>query len=406
MTDRSTISTAVLEKTYSQLFSWCREKDFAGHDPFDALNSTVFQKTPLKSSRNARLIWTQLLKRSPSDFRAFLKVPLQRNAKGVALFALAQLADYRTYKTTDSEAKVCAFLSDLKQMQLSGYSGAAWGYNFDWQSRNFFAPRNTATIVPTAFAGRAFLEAARALNNKDYLDQARSICDFIIADLPRTFETSKEICFSYAPHTSTQIFNASLLAAEILAGVNAFTREKELLELAERATRFVVNYQRRDGSWAYGAAPAQSWIDNFHTAYVLSSLARLVETLPAKKEFLSALERGYEFWKKSFFLADGWPKYYHDHLFPADVHAGASAIVTFLELTDLDSQARVHAEKVAEWLITNMRDERGFFYYQRHRFYTVRKPYMRWSEAWMLYALARLRESRISKSQLNLAGYV
>ena len=37
-------------------------------------------------------------------------------------------------------------------------------------------------------------------------------------------------------------------------------------------------------------------------------------------------------------------------------------------------------------------DRRGFFYYQKRRLYTARTPYMRWSQAWMMYALARLLE--------------
>ncbi len=41
-----------------------------------------------------------------------------------------------------------------------------------------------------------------------------------------------------------------------------------------------------------------------------------------------------------------------------------------------------------------MRDHSGFFYYQRRRFYTVRAPFMRWSQAWTTYALARLLEER------------
>jgi hypothetical protein len=51
------------------------------------------------------------------------------------------------------------------------------------------------------------------------------------------------------------------------------------------------------------------------------------------------------------------------------------------------------AEQIAQWAITNLRDENGFFYYQRRRLQKVRIPYMRWSEAWMIYALARLREA-------------
>ena len=40
----------------------------------------------------------------------------------------------------------------------------------------------------------------------------------------------------------------------------------------------------------------------------------------------------------------------------------------------------------------NLRDPRGFFHYQRRRLYTVRTPYMRWSQGWMPYALARFLE--------------
>jgi hypothetical protein len=315
-----------------------------------------------------------------------IRVPAERNAKGIALFTLAQIANHRRVKTRESEAVVREFISGLLAMKADGYSGACWGYNFDWQSRNFFAPRGMPTIVPTAFAARALIEAGHA--------EARSVCDFIMNDLPRTVDTETEICFSYAPNTNTRIFNASLLAAEVLASVGKTTGENELIELAERAARYVVNNQQPDGSWLYGAEPKQAWTDNFHTAYVLFSLKRITDISTRKNEFQQGLERGYQFWKNNFFLADGWPKYYHDESYPADVHAGASAIVTFLELNDLDSSSTAIAEKVAHWSIANMRDEQGFFYYQRRRFYTVRTPFMRWSQAWMLYALARLLENR------------
>ena len=381
---------------YDQLFSWCREHDFAGHDPFDGLNSRLFQSTPLAQSRNARFIWTQLIKRSPSDFRTLARVPAERNAKGIALFALAQIASYRRAKTQQSEQEAHSFVSGLLSMKLNGYSGACWGYNFDWQSRNFFAPRDTPTIVPTAFAARALIEAAQDLQDfqDECLQVARSVCDFILKDLPRTVDNERELCFSYAPDSNTQIFNASLLAAEVLASIGKLTGEDELFEPAARATRYVVNNQNPDGSWFYGTNPKQLWIDNFHTAYVLFSLKRIIEVAPFGPEFQPALERGYDYWKNNFFLAEGWPKYYHDDPYPADAHAAASAIVTFLECAELDKNALKLAQNVASWTIQNLRDARGFFYYQRRRFYTVRKPYMRWTQAWMLYALARLLEER------------
>ena len=394
-------SQSLFQTVYDELFSWCRQNDFAGHDPFDALNSRLFQSTPLAQSRNARFIWTQLVKRSPADVRSLVGVPAERNAKGIALFALAQIANYRRVKTKEAALVVREFLSGLMAMKVDGYSGAAWGYNFDWQSRNFFASRDTPTIVPTAFAARALIEGAGSLKEvgqdgqdlqDEYLRVARSICEFILRDLPRSVESDKEVCFSYAPGSDTRIFNASLLAAEVLASVGQMNGEDELLDYAERATRYVVNNQQRNGSWSYGTDPKQSWKDNFHTAYVLFSLKRIISVSSAKEEFQPALERGYEFWKTNFFLAEGWPKYYDDDPYPVDAHAAASAIITFLECRDLDADALGLAQSVANWTIRNLRDERGFFYYQKRRFYTVRKPYMRWTQAWMLYALSRLLE--------------
>lgn len=387
-------SHSELERAYRSLSAWCAERRYAGHDPFDALNSRFFQATPLKNSRAARLVWTQLFKRSPVNLRGVAGVPAQKNSKGTALFALAQLSGWRREKTEAAEHEARILLSDLLAARIPNVRGAAWGYNFDWQGRAFFAPVGTPTIVPTAFAARALLEASRDFQDEEYLRVARSACDFILQDLNRTVETAEEICWSYSPLDRTRVFNASLLAAETLSVVGALTGEEELRELGLRGARYVVNHQRADGSWAYGADSYQSWADNFHTAFILTSLARIMKSHPAAHdEFMAATTRGLRFWRERFFLADGWPKYFHDRLYPADAHSAGAAIVALVELCEMDESALLHAERIALWAITHLRNARGFFYYQRRRFYTVRTPYMRWSQAWMLYALARLLET-------------
>jgi hypothetical protein len=382
-----------IEQTFQELFNWCRGHGFAGHDPFDALNSRMFQRTPLVRSRGARLLWTQTFKRLPFNLRPLALVPRQQNAKGLALFSLAAISNYRRLQTHEAENEARYLLDQLAKARIEGYSGAAWGYNFDWQSRNFFAPKGTPMVVPTAFAARAFVEATKTFAGADYLTLAQSSCDFILGDLRRTTEAPDEICFSYSPFDNTRIFNASLLAAETLAGVGSITGETQLCDFANCAANYVVRRQGNDGSWTYGMGESQVWTDSFHTAYVLMSLRRIELSCAMKSvELRRAVEHGYDFWRERFFLADGWPKYYHDRLYPADAHAAATAIITLIEFSELDDDALSLARKIASWAIAHLRDERGFFYYQRHRFFTIRTPYMRWTQAWMLYALARLLE--------------
>jgi hypothetical protein len=384
-----------LKSAHHDLWQWCRAQGFAGYDPFDALNSRLFQATPLKHSRGARLAWTQFHKRSPINFRSLVRIPRERNSKGIALFALAALANYRREPTQEAEIEARELLDDLMWMRLKGFKGAAWGYNFDWQSRSFFVPRGTPTVVPTAFAARALCEGAQVFSAEEYLPFARTICDFILNDLNRSDETNDEVCFSYSPLDRTRVFNASLLAAETLGTVGRLNGDASLCDWAMRTARYVVRRQRADGSWAYGADEHQSWADNFHTAFVLGSLSRIIDSCePARDEFEPALRRGYEFWKERFFLEHGWPKYYPDRLYPADAHSAASAIVALVELRGRVPGALNLAEQIAAWVIKNLRDKSGFFYYQQRRFYKVRIPYTRWSESWMMYALARLWEVR------------
>ena len=315
----------------------------------------------------------------------------------MALFALAALADYRRTRTKEAEVDARELLDELIAMSLKGFKGACWGYNFDWQSRSFFAPKGTPTIVPTAFAARALCEAAEVLDRHKYLPLARTVCSFILSDLKRTDETSDEVCFSYSPLDQTRVFNASLMAAEVLATVGGTLQEDSLVDMAMHAARYVIRRQHADGSCAYGADSHQSWSDNFHTAFILMSLSRIIDRCAARDELEPALTRGYDFWKERFFLTNGWPKYYPNQLYPADVHSAAAAIVTLVELRGRFPATLDLAEQIASWTIDNLRSPHGFFYYQRKRFYTNRIEYMRWSQAWAAYALARLIEVKSKK---------
>lgn len=387
-----------LEKVYQTLFSYCETRDFAGHDPFDGLSSSFFRSTPLKHSATARLAWLQIIKRSPIDLRRVLKVRNGVNAKGLALFALAEFSRFRASGKPQHAENGKRLIERLLTIGLDGKSAdgrrtLAFGYNFDWQSRNFFAPVGTPAIVPTAFASQALVEAYELLEDERYLNAAREICDFVLSKLNRSIETEDEICFSYTPIDNEVIFNANLLAGESLARVGAITGNGEYLEMAAKTVRFALRRQRGDGAWSYGAGAKQGWVDNFHTAYVLLSLFRISGLIPdLRSETYEAIRRGTDYWLDNFFLDDGTPKYYDSAIYPVDIHSAAVAVVALCELSIIDARMLPLAIKTGEWTISNMRDDAGFFYYQARKNRTIKTPFMRWGQSWMAYALARLIE--------------
>src|SRR5438309_8079350 len=72
--------------TALKLLAYCEANDWAGYDPYDALNSRVFTALPFLNSRLPRLVLTQALKRSPINIRRLLLIPKTQNPKAIALF--------------------------------------------------------------------------------------------------------------------------------------------------------------------------------------------------------------------------------------------------------------------------------------------------------------------------------
>jgi hypothetical protein len=109
------------------------------------------------------------------------------------------------------------------------------------------------------------------------------------------------------------------------------------------------------------------------------------------------IEKGLNYWLENFFSIDGIPKYYDRKTFPIDIHSASAAVVALCELNEIEAKCLSLAEKVLGWTVGNMRDEEGFFYYQKRADKTVRTSFIRWSQAWMAYALSKFLEAQNRK---------
>lgn len=382
----------------SSLKSYCEAEQFKGWDPYDGLNSKVFQALPfLKNSALCRLVVIQGFKRSPINFRKIAMVPKDYNAKGIGLFLQGYCNLYKAVCDNQqlqdafgTQAQLMDKINELAELlitlQSKGYSGACWGYNFDWQARRLFLfPKYTPTVVATCFCATALMDAYEVTGNKKYLDIALSSADFVIKDLHRT-DFKNGFLFSYSPLPGNDtVFNASLLGSKLLACCYHYTGDEELKRLAEASVKACCEAQSEDGSWVYGMLPVQSWIDSFHTGYNLDALITY-EEMTGDITYHSNIEKGFEFYIKSFFEPDGCPKYYHDRKYPIDIHCPGQLFVTLERLHKFD-EYHILAENVLNWTVEHMQDKKGYFYYQLKHGMNSKIPYMRWSNAFMFNAL-------------------
>jgi hypothetical protein len=388
----------IIKDIMLELLAYCRANEWAGYDPYDALNSRVFKALPFLNFKLARLALTQGVKRCPINLRPLMLVPKTPNPKGLALF-LSSFIKLSKIGLADVDRETELMADKLLALRSPDERYSCWGYNFDWQTRSALVPKGTPNIICSTFAANALLDAYEQSPKSLWLEAARSTAEFIL-DVLFQRESSSQACFSYTPLEQTKIHNANLLGAALLCRISWALGERRFLEPAFDAARYSVGKQHDDGSWDYGELPSQRWIDNFHTGFNLVALKR-IEQYGGTAEFNSTIHRGFKFYREHFFCEDGAPRYFYDAIYPIDIHSVAQSVITFIEFKDFAAGNINLAHSVLNWGLRNMWDTRGFFYFQKRPHYTVRIPFMRWSQAWMLMALSAYLEARYNNGNQN-----
>ncbi|WP_244623385.1 aspartate-semialdehyde dehydrogenase [Shewanella salipaludis] len=363
------------------------KNNFAGYDPFDGLNSGLFRLFPRLKQGLFGLAWIQLNKRSVLNLRPLLAVPKGRNPKGIALFILGMLEDY--HRTQDEgylvQARELADWLQSQQSDVSVWQHACWGYHFDWNARAFFVPKGKPNVITTIYVAQALFALFQATQEKRYRDLAFDAAHFIVKTLYTEHEGRK--FFAYIPGETAFVHNASLWGAAWVARVAAETGNHEYAQMALTVARQSVALQEVNGSWVYGARHHHQFIDGFHTGYNLEALHSLQQAL-GTDEFDEAIQLGLAYYKAELFDEDGTARYYQNNRYPLDMHSVAQAMITLLRVGGAKEDLAL-ARRVLDCSIRQMyQPAKGRFSYQKHKFFSNKINYMRWTQAWVYYSFA------------------
>jgi hypothetical protein len=380
-----------------RLYAYCSAQNWAGYDPYDALNSPFLSRFPSKWMRIAA---TQILRRVPFNPRKFLRIEKELNPKALALFlrALMRLEGRIKFEDADDNSrKISNWLMELNSEDALKSGTFAWGYNFPWQSRAFLCEAYAPNIQSTIMGGHALYELSKyPMLTLEVREKYQDICikaNRFILDNQLMVEDEDIAVLRYILNDDTVIINVQAQAAWSFLRAYLISKQERFVEVAEKLLKFVKQKQQRDGSWPYGEAPARRFIDNFHIGFILEALHEC-ETIQGSGGSNEPIEKGYRFYLDRFFQKEGVVSYFHDAVYPVDSHSIAQSIITLCKLSLYDGRSGPLLENIIHWTLDNFQAQNGFFYYQKWPFFMNKISYMRWTQAWMLYALATFLDSK------------
>ncbi|WP_143589563.1 hypothetical protein [Thalassospira mesophila] len=353
---------------------------FAGADPFDGLHSKYTGSVILRH-RISRLAWLQAMKHAPAKIRDCAAIPPMVNPKTLALLlgagAGVPVSDWTVSPTssagTFNRAKIAMDLT--RQLLALQNPDGGWGYPFAWQARAFFAQSGQSNAIVTCFVVDGLLNGGKMPPDHPAL-QAAAV--FLQRDLWRKPPAAGADggYFGYIAGADAEIYNVTLWAAWIL------WRLVPGNPCSQPAIDRVLGQQRADGAWVYGRRAHHGFVDGFHSGYILDLLHRLDHAgWPGLEK---AMDRGWEFYQRACFDGQGLPRSFAGKNRYLDSHAVAQAMAT-LQRFGAFAQAR----NVALFAIDHLFDQnRGVFYAGIGRFGKDRRVFMRWTQAWMVWAVS------------------
>jgi hypothetical protein len=201
------------------------------------------------------------------------------------------------------------FLNVLVETRAPGFEHYCWGYPFNWETRSGPMWHDTPLITTVPYVYEAFQEVYRIDGDPKWREIMHSIAEHAVADY-RDLKTSPDASSSYykpGNENSSGVINASAYRAFLLTSASIEFSNDNYRKIADRNLNFVLQAQSSDGSWPYSTDEIRTFVDHFHTCFVLKALAK-IEALTKNPQCTKAIERGIDYYVKNLFDEEGLPK--------------------------------------------------------------------------------------------------
>ncbi len=225
-----------------------------------------------------------------------------------AHFAMGFACLYRTTRRQGDYEKARHYIEALKETRSPGYARYCWGYPFDWVTKTGTFEAGTPYITTLPYIYEALDAVYEIDRDEQWLDVMSSIAEHAARDI-RDFEVSPGAASAgYSPvDTVGGVVNASAYRAVLLTLASRRFGNDAYRKIADGNIQFVLNEQQADGSWYYATTKERTFVDHYHTCFVLKALTK-IERATGHPGCRAAIEKGIPFYVKALFDEKGLPK--------------------------------------------------------------------------------------------------
>lgn len=280
-------------------------QSFFASDLARAAKSLYYKKPLLGTLAVSPMIFCEAF--VPSARRLFWKrerfpIADAHYAMGFALLSRA-LGEKQYYE------RAVHFLEVLKETRSPGFDHYCWGYPFNWETRRGTMWQRTPLITTVPYVYEAFREVYQIDGDPKWREIMHSIARHAVEDYPdvETSPNASSCYYNPGEDDSSGVINASAYRAFLLTSASIEFPDESYRKIADRNLNFVLQAQSLDGSWPYSTDEERTFVDHFHTCFVLKALAK-IEAITKNPDCTKAIERGVDYYVKNLFDEEGLPK--------------------------------------------------------------------------------------------------
>ena len=190
----------------------------------------------------------------------------------------------------------------LLEHSSKGYSGYCWGTGFKIViSDTLIYDKNVPFSTNTPYILEAFHHYYQLTKEPQSLEVIKSIYNFYEKDILILEEDENILITSYGPFKDRVVTNAvayTMYSYSIF--YNYFDNKKYITNKIKKMHNFILSVQQKDGSWMYAPYDNNSFIDCFHSAFIIKNLIKTAKNTPIEIEY-KIIEEGYNYIIKNFY---------------------------------------------------------------------------------------------------------